>query len=95
MALRQKPFLDEPEFEPDSWHCFNCGCEDIDMEAIKRGEKRILKYRSLYPLKMLYVSHDDRGQIDQMKGTNGDYAVCTNCYRLQFAERYPDAVCPV
>ena len=101
MVLRQKPFLDEPEFSPDGWHCFNCGCEDISMDVIKAanpGESvRILKYRSIYPLKMLYVSHTDDGRVDQMKGTNGDYVVCEPCYRLQWAEMNPDSdrVCPV
>ena len=99
--LRQKPFLEEPEFEPDSWHCFNCGCEDVSMEVIKAAPPgvnvRILKHRSIYPLKMLYVSTSGEGKIDQMKGTNGDYNVCSPCYRLQWREMNPnpDFVCPV
>ena len=92
MKMRQTPFREEPEFVPDGWHCFNCGCEDVSMEVIraaKPGEVvRILRYRSLYPLKMLYVSHAEDGRVDLMKGTNGDYSVCAPCYRLQYQDRY-------
>ena len=99
--LRQAPFLTEPEFEPDGWHCFNCGCDDVSMDVIKAAPPgvnvRILKYRSIYPLKMRYVSHSDDGKVDQMKGHNGDYNVCASCYRLQWAEMNPDTtvICPV
>ena len=100
--LRQTPFLDEPEFEPDGWHCFNCGCGDLSMDEIRvldrnKGEYRILRYSSIYPLKMLYISYSDDGRVDKMSGINGDYNVCTPCYRLQWAEMNPDSdrVCPV
>jgi hypothetical protein len=95
MALPQKPFLDEPAFEPDNKHCFGCGVEEIAMQDIKDGKPKTLKYRSMYPLKMLYVSHDDRGQIDQMKGTNGDYNVCAPCYKAQWEEQHGEGTCPV
>ena len=93
MQMRQTPFREEPEFVPDGWHCFNCGCEDLSMDEIKaldrsKGEYRILRYRSLYPLKMLYVSYADDGRVDKMKGANGDYSVCQPCYRLQYQDRY-------
>ncbi len=90
--MRQTPFLDEPVGEPDGWHCFNCGCEDVSMEVIrarKAGEiVRILRYRSIYPLKMLYITYADNGAVDRMKGSNGDYSVCEPCYRLQHMDRY-------
>jgi len=101
MPLSQKPFLDEPEFEPDHTHCFGCGIPETPIETLKEAgsgqalrDARVLKYRSLYPLVMLYVSYE-RGLVDQMKGTNGDYRVCTDCYQAQYAEHYPDFVCPV
>lgn len=100
--LRQIPFLEEPAFEPDSWHCFNCGCPDLTMDEIKaldrnKGEYRILRYGSIYPLKMLYVTQGDDGRVDRMRGHNGDYSVCEPCYRLQWEEMNtnPNLVCPV
>lgn len=90
--MRQTPFLDEPVGEPDGWHCFNCGREDVSMAVIRAAEPRetarILRYRSLYPLSMLYITYSDDGKVDRMKGTNGDYSVCEPCYRLQHMDRY-------
>lgn len=99
MAIRQTPFLEEIEGTPDPWHCFNCGCGDVSMDEIKAAQPgtnvRILKYRSIYPLKPLYITYDGQGKIDRTSGVNGDYTVCEPCYILQWNDRYPDDTCPV
>ena len=100
-ALRQTPFLDEEPFTPDATHCFNCGVAEVSVAelltagtAIGQREIRVLKYRSVYPLVMLYVEYEN-GRLMKSNGSNGDYQVCVPCYRLQFAEYYPKFECPV
>jgi len=99
--LRQTPVLDEEPFTPDGTHCFNCGAAEKPVAELRAAvtqqgvrDARVLKYRSIYPLKMLYIEYTD-GKLAKSNGSNGDYNVCVPCYQLQFAEHYPDFECPV